>query len=802
MGLGIPSNEAGAMDIKEEKKEDVIVSNTDGGDDGKEREIEEDRQEDHHEDDDDDENDDDDDHGDGPVATIHPACGFTVDESFVCPLKHDSRFTLAAAHESAMGGCPCCILRCAAIKEITPDLPDSAEIECSHDCIFLPFYVQRQRIVLAWEDDDDKDVKKPPYDEDEVVPICKFYNDRLWGIENIERVVPCDTNSSKTLATAQKWLTNCDSKHACTQESSPKLPRRVLDLRGNRIKLRETTPADDGARYACLSHCWGTPSTEILRVSTTPATLVRYYKDIPYKVLQPTFRDAVSFTRKLGIPFLWIDSFCIIQNELDRKDWHEQSGVMANVYQNAYVTLAAAISTNPLGGCYTRDDALRLYQSKRPIAIVQYSDGTKRDVFGRRMLPHNAYSLPLLNRGWVYQERILSPRIIYFVGEELVWECNQSVDCECGGDDLEDKFERIRISDDGEDRVIGPCNQHPTPLRLWYQLVHDYTSLALSKNTDALPALSGIAKVFALRINDEYVAGMWKRTLVSNLLWYFQQEEEEEEEQEEKEEEREREEAGDEEEEKGERKKKIGVVDPAAQLLATPSWSWASRARTSKTYFLPVTKELATVKDLICQPSGIDPTGELKAGAHFTLTTNALAVSWEPSPNTPQSPYIIHLDSNFTISDTPYSHSWSIWNLGTGYFDIDEPYLYKHNESSEILLAQMTSCTERERIWLYGHHEHIWYQQVVRSYMLLARQSPDDNTNHWIRIGLATIAEYEPEIALYGPDPKKSDGEARASIVGQMTREGIQAAVEESAERNRALFRRFDDSETQDLVIW
>jgi hypothetical protein len=795
LGIWTPRDEGGSRGSMQKERD--MDDNQEGEDEGDEAQDE---------DDDDDDSDEDEDEEDVAVVTIHPSCGVTVDESFVCPLNSVSRFTLAAAQKSATEGCPCCILRCAAVKEIDPEISHSAEIACSHDYIFLPFWIQNQPIVLAWEDDDDKDVKKLPYDEDETVPIYNFYNDQLGGVERVERVVPSNTSSSTTLARAQKWLTNCDSKHECTQDSSSKLPRRVLDVRNNQIKLRETTPADDGTKYACLSHCWGTPSTEILRVSTTPATILSYYQNIPYEALPPTFRDAVSFTRKLGIPFLWIDSFCIIQNEPDKKDWYEQSGNMANVYRNAYVTLAAAISTNPLGGCYTRGDALRLYQTRQPIALVQYSDGTQRNIFARRRLTHSAYSLPLLNRGWVYQERILSPRMIYFVGEEIMWECNQSVDCECGGDDLEDKFERIRISDDGEDRVIGPSSQHPKPLNLWYMLVHDYTSLALTNNADALPAMSGIAKAFASRVEDEYIAGMWRRTLVSNLLWYFQGEEPEEDEEEEDNTERKEEDESKEEQEEEEKKEgKVGVVGPEAQRLTAPSWSWASRARGSKTYFLPVTAEVATAKDIVCQPSGVDPTGELEPGAHFTLTAEAIPASLEPSHNTPHSPYIIRLDQKFTISKAPYSHSWSIWNLGTGYFDLDESYLSKHDGPFSILLAQMASCTERERTWLFEHHEHIWHQQVVRSYMLLARRSPDsdnNDNNDWVRIGLATIAEYEPDKTLYGPAPEKVNSEARAAIVGKMTLEEIQAAVEEDAEHNRAIFRRFDDSERQDLVIW
>jgi hypothetical protein len=502
-----------------------------------------------------------------------------------------------------------------------------------------------------------------------------------------------------------------------------------------------------------------------------------YYEDIPFDLLPQTFQDAVSFTRNLDIPFLWIDSFCIIQNEPDKKDWHEQSSNMANVYSNAYVTLAAAISANPTGGCYTREDAPRLYRTGRPIAIVRFSDGTESNIFARRKFEHDAYSLPLLKRGWVYQERILSRRIIYFAGEETVWECNQTVTCECGGDDIEDKFERIRISDEGEDRVIGPIHQHPKPMRLWYQIVHDYTALSLTHRSDALPALSGIAKVFAAKIQDEYVAGMWRGTLVTNLLWYHMKDEDEQQQQE-----------------------KVRIVaDPAAQPLLAPSWSWASRVCTSKAHFLPVTKELAQVNNLVYQPNAADPTGALETEAHLTLTTKTLPASLESSPDTPDSPYTIRINQTFTLTKTPGSCSWNVWNLQSGYLDLNHSHL---SASSDILLVQIASCTGKQRVHLYEHHEHIPIQQQVRMYMLVARQPRDGDIEHWVRVGLATIAEYDAGSVLYGPDAGEMDSEAKAEIVGRMTREGVQTAVEEDAEQRRAVFRKFEEAETRDLVVW
>jgi hypothetical protein len=771
LGLWTPRNEVGVMDTKEGVQNDVVETrNMNDYED-------EDEDEDEADDDDDEDTDDEADDSDGgneddnlPVVTVHPDCGFEVDTSFYCPLNTESRFTLAATYSSAKSGCPCCIVQYAAIKGMANELSDTTEIYGSHDSVFMPFWIQDQEFVFAWADDeDDKVIKMPPYDDPDDIPYYKFYGEAIGGgLGLVERVVPCDTSSPKTVARVQKWIKDCNEGHDCTQDSSTKLPRRVLDVRNGQIKLRDTTPEDHGAKYACVSHCWGTPPTEIERVCTTPATIMDYYhQGIPYEVLPRTFQDAVSFSRKLDVPYLWIDSFCIIQKEPGQHDWQVQSADMANIYRNAYITLSAAVSTNPLGGCYPKGNAPRLHQIGSPLATLTFEDGTERNIFSRRKFKHVSDSLPLLHRGWVYQERTLSPRVLHFIGEELLFECRHTLDCECGADGLENKFERIRLWDDADNSVVGPNGQHNMPMKLWYQVISEYTQLSLSYSSDALPALSGIAKYFAAKIGDEYVAGMWKGTLVSNLLWYFMEEPDD-----------------------------VTTSDHVTTPWTAPSWSWASRPFKSsipRAHFLPVTKELAQVKDIVCEPSGADPTGGLKTTAHLTLVTKAVSASLEYS----DSRFTIILGQDFKISKSPPAYLYDDSNLATGYLDLDEP----KNGPLHILLAQIACCTTERRAYLYGHDMRIPFQQEIRHYMLLAKHN-----EHWNRIGLATIAEYEPDTAWYGceygSDARTLDPDKKAAIIGTKTPDELKALLEERAVRNRAIFQRFDESETQDLVVW
>ena len=53
----------------------------------------------------------------------------------------------------------------------------------------------------------------------------------------------------------------------------------------------------------------------------------------------------------------------------------------------------------------------------------------------------------------------------------------------------------------------------------WVQIIQNYTSRHLSKSTDALPALSGLASEFHQATGDTYLAGLWKSNIVEALSW-------------------------------------------------------------------------------------------------------------------------------------------------------------------------------------------------------------------------------------------------------------------------------------------
>ena len=137
---------------------------------------------------------------------------------------------------------------------------------------------------------------------------------------------------------------------------------------------------------------------------------------------------------------------------------------------------------------------------------------------------------PLFTRRWCFQERILSRRLIHYTKGELVWECNEDVKCECHGiadrpENWEEKASSTESSAAPKEATKERFNKFlrgltsEPPLQIYNDLVHEYTSRKLSRETDTLPAFSAIARTFADAGLGEYCAGLWRSELVVMLCW-------------------------------------------------------------------------------------------------------------------------------------------------------------------------------------------------------------------------------------------------------------------------------------------
>jgi len=137
-----------------------------------------------------------------------------------------------------------------------------------------------------------------------------------------------------------------------------------------------------------------------------------------------TFRDAISIARKSGVPYVWIDSVCIIQDS--KEDWETEAAQMSSVYSEAFLTIAATGSSNRSEGCRTDSNSIPIGPVILECSSMEENDPLSSQtvyIFPSDGYQHNFRSQPLHERGWKVQERELSSRILFYTKETIRWEC-------------------------------------------------------------------------------------------------------------------------------------------------------------------------------------------------------------------------------------------------------------------------------------------------------------------------------------------------------------------------------------------
>jgi hypothetical protein len=126
---------------------------------------------------------------------------------------------------------------------------------------------------------------------------------------------------------------------------------------------------------------------------------------------------------------------------------------------------------------------------------------------------------PLMQRGWVLQERFLSPRVLHY-GQQMYWECRRCMWTE--GEDFNPTLNNLGRSSKRLRPRASICQaKGEWPLsKYWSRILkEDYTARSLTNEMDKLPALAGLAQDAQRLTGDEYCAGLWRSSLPLDLLW-------------------------------------------------------------------------------------------------------------------------------------------------------------------------------------------------------------------------------------------------------------------------------------------
>lgn len=319
-----------------------------------------------------------------------------------------------------------------------------------------------------------------------------------------------------------------------------KLPTRLVyigEAQGELAPKLVLTPASatlETLPYFTLSHSWSI-TTKGTSLKLTTENLQKLQEAIPLVDLPQTFRDAMDITHRLGYRYIWIDSLCIIQDS--RGDWENEAVTMCDVYGNSTCTITA-LGTGAMDRCYVQRNPLSLFPCR-----VNLAQGLT-PVYAMSSDMDWDFDLPdkdshIFRRGWVMQERLLSPRVLFTGQHQFHWECchlrtNEAFTFAFGSGPVIAQSPKLafhamcdlQFCTTDRYSLADGADVHLTRNMLkwypvWTKLLSDYTRMKLTYHSDKLMALAGIFDAVQASRGWTNVAGIWKEFWYLELLWEF-----------------------------------------------------------------------------------------------------------------------------------------------------------------------------------------------------------------------------------------------------------------------------------------
>ncbi|KAL2060360.1 hypothetical protein VTL71DRAFT_9755 [Oculimacula yallundae] len=370
----------------------------------------------------------------------------------------------------------------------------------------------------------------------------------LAKLLNVHRS-PLDVNplSEGNVENIKRWIGECESGHEwCSthpglkkEERVPFLPTRLLDVGTNwecepRLILSAShfdivSSQQETCQYMALSYCWGTPEESSRLLKTTHSTIKDRLTSIPISTMPLAFQDAVTVARTLAIRYIWIDSLCIIQDS--PTDWQTESSRMASIFSSAHLTVVAAVGSSCHSSFLYRDPNLQTCTVLTSSPKLGISDGRfslrPRRPRGTEKMSE-IFNSKWITRGWTFQEERLARRVLMFGTHKFFLDCRT---LERAEDTLSYRLRPdwvgsvCGIPEDENDAVrASKYSQLRSASDHWQTLVSHYSFRELSFAQDKLPAVSGIASKFSLKLGRSgYLAGLWREYLPHDLFWYAPQ---------------------------------------------------------------------------------------------------------------------------------------------------------------------------------------------------------------------------------------------------------------------------------------
>ncbi|PKY08883.1 hypothetical protein P168DRAFT_25758 [Aspergillus campestris IBT 28561] len=329
-------------------------------------------------------------------------------------------------------------------------------------------------------------------------------------------------------------IDDCTANHPdCKPREGLDLPSMLLHVSGASmsptVRLVKASDIDVvPVRYVCLSYCWGNTQPNV----TTTSRLDSYTAGIDTAEIPETILDAIRVAISMGYQYLWVDAFCIVQDS--GPDKIAELGFLRQSYPEGREEQSI----------HTWHADIYDGTSQAAAAVLEIrSDFSYEDIFDS----------PIFERGWTFQEALLSPRLVMFFphGQRPALRCSTHTIQSDGGLATAHPKPLVNLREveqvvEREREKWGDYDDQSANAEEWVAIVKQYSQRSLTYEADKMPAVMGIVSEWETRFGQgTYWAGLWSATLTKDLIWKSRRD-----------------------------------YSPrfAYESYVAPSWSWASRA--------------------------------------------------------------------------------------------------------------------------------------------------------------------------------------------------------------------------------
>ncbi|KAJ3558735.1 hypothetical protein NPX13_g9652 [Xylaria arbuscula] len=274
-------------------------------------------------------------------------------------------------------------------------------------------------------------------------------------------------------------------------------------------------------RFVALSYVWGKTET-----SRTNALMMSNKDELTlpgglWKLSLPkTIEDAITVCQKLQQRFLWVDRFCI-QQDGDVPEKEAQINAMGDIYSSAEFTIIHA------SGAGIEDPILGVTAPRRVLQSRAVACGLEL-ISGYPDIDVQMKKSKWKERGWTYQEAVLSRRKLFFTPFELWFECSDEDDAyrreeRCSGQRISSQM-RLCEQTSKNQYKLNSSIAGITKFDTFARHLKSYTARSLTHQSDILDAFKGI--LATLYQGDLTIYGIPEADFDQAMLWYCKKDKE------------------------------------------------------------------------------------------------------------------------------------------------------------------------------------------------------------------------------------------------------------------------------------